>query len=818
MITDLDILKKDLPYIYNIDNFLVKPDKYHPSNPKYIKQWNTYKKHCIEGLWSYDQKGWRFMPATLFYYANFFKLEHTENKQRSKIKPIVRDIDWLIHYTYLEALGFSGFKDDEVYTSDEAMINPDLFMEIKNSENEYQQIRYYDLYNSSGVLKTYVPPRQYIKQLHEQALGRPLYYNQAHNVLLFGTRGGGKALSINELVRVPDGWRIIKDLQVGDQIYDMYGNLSNVISKTDVQQNLNFYKLKTRDNREILACEDHNWRVFDTISRSYKVVNTKFIFENSKLNRGEPRFALPLSKAIENSERPVSLHPYILGVLIGDGGMTNFNVRLTSADQEIIDNVNRFLPEGYFLRFNSKYGYTIARKDNSIPAFNSYIRELGLFGKKSEDKFIPEDYLFNTIENRTWLLKGLMDTDGYSDNTHIEFYTASKRLNQDFQDLVRSLGISCKAGIKKTFYKKDGIKVECLDCHRISLYTNQAVFSLTRKLSYLNHTKSPAGQSKYNKTYITDVEFVGKQDGICIGVDNETKTYITKNYLVTHNSYTVAGITGQTMAFDGLKEYTKKSIELKPKVNIAIGSSDAKKSSELVSKITTNFDLHGTDPDFGVHGTPGSKDFLPGAFYINWIGSAKPNNSQNPYRYEYQVETAQGWQTLGSGTKLIHYNYSEKKSSGSADAAGSRNALNVYEEVGLMPNFRDVLLQNEPTVSGDGERNGVQFALGTSGDIEAVQQTKMVFNDPETYHFLAFDNIWEQCDHKIGLFIPAYLSDRRFKDRNGNTDILRALEFFVKRREAASKVYKYRNLLESHHEYFHNLLLEVHTLYKHHLT
>lgn len=242
------------------------------------------------------------------------------------------------------------------------------------------------------------------------------------------------------------------------------------------------------------------------------------------------------------------------------------------------------------------------------------------------------------------------------------------------------------------------------------------------------------------------------------------------------------------MAFDGLKEYTLKSLAKKPNVNIAIGSSDAKKSSELVSKITTNFDLHGTDPDFGVYGSPGSKDFLPGAFYINWIGSAKPNNSQNPYRYEYQVETAQGWQFLGSGTKLIHYNYSEKKSSGAADAAGSRNALNVYEEVGLMPNFRDVLLQNEPTVSGDGERNGVQFALGTSGDIEAVQQTKMVFNDPETYHFLAFDNIWEQCDHKIGLFIPAYLSDRRFKDRNGNTDILRALEFFVKRREAASKV------------------------------
>ncbi len=445
MITDLDILKKDLPYIYNINNFLVTPEKYHPANPKYIRQWNTYKKHCIEGLWSFDQVGWRFMPATLFYYGNFFKLEHTENKQRKMIKPFIRDIDWLIHYTYLEALGFSGFRDDEVYTCDEAMIKPELFMELKNSENDYQIVRYLALHSSEGKVKQYVNPRVYMKQLHEQPLGRPLYYNQAHNTLLFGCRGGGK-------------------------------------------------------------------------------------------------------------------------------------------------------------------------------------------------------------------------------------------------------------------------------------------------------------------------------------------------------SYSIAGIVCQTMAFNGLKEYTIEAIESKPKVNVNIGAGIAGKSAELVSKIVNNFELHGTDPDFGAYSTPLKDDFETGAFYVNWIGSVKPNNADNPYRYEYKVETAQGWQTLGSGTKLVHTNYSEKKTAAAASAAGTRNALNVYEEIGLMPNFRDVLLSNDATVSVDGERFGVQFGLGTSGDIEAVQQTKMVFNDPETYNFLSFDNIWEQVDHKIGLFLPAYLSDRRFKDKNGNTDIERALEFFVNRRlDAESK-------------------------------
>lgn len=242
------------------------------------------------------------------------------------------------------------------------------------------------------------------------------------------------------------------------------------------------------------------------------------------------------------------------------------------------------------------------------------------------------------------------------------------------------------------------------------------------------------------------------------------------------------------MTFDGMKEYTKKVLEQKPKVNISIGAGDTSKSAELIDKITTNFAKQGTDLDFGAYSSPGKDDYVPGPFYIDWIGSAKANNADNPLRYEYRVETPSGWQTEGSGTKLIHVNYSDKKQAGAQAAAGSRNALNIYTEIGLMPNFRDALLSNEATVSKDQERFGVQLADGTSGNIELVQQTRLVFNDPETYNFLSFDNIWEPSEGKIGLFLPAYLTNGRFKDANGNTDIESALKFFEQRRkDAASK-------------------------------
>jgi len=40
------------------------------------------------------------------------------------------------------------------------------------------------------------------------------------------------------------------------------------------------------------------------------------------------------------------------------------------------------------------------------------LREIGLYGKFSYSKFVPDEYKFNTPEIRLSVLQGLMDTDG----------------------------------------------------------------------------------------------------------------------------------------------------------------------------------------------------------------------------------------------------------------------------------------------------------------------------------------------------------------------------------------------------------------------
>jgi len=190
MITDIDILKKDLIRIENIKSFLVDIPRIHPDNPKYTNLWTLYTKYCIEGYWAFDNGGWRFMPPTLFFYGNFFKIKHTEKntKVRKFIKPLVRDLDWHLHYAFIEAQGFSGWKNDDKYSADYALIDNNLYKELEVSHNESDRIRFNDLHTSEGKLKKYLSPRLLVRMVHQNNNGKPLYYNNAQNLQIFGCR------------------------------------------------------------------------------------------------------------------------------------------------------------------------------------------------------------------------------------------------------------------------------------------------------------------------------------------------------------------------------------------------------------------------------------------------------------------------------------------------------------------------------------------------------------------------------------------------------------------------------------------------------
>jgi len=196
--------------INNRKNFLISEvPELHPQSLGYSVYWKTHKKRCIEGFWSIDDKdvsvnvdeeldrdiekhvgSWRYMPGNSYFYVNFGIILHRDPKgpksaPKKKIRPLLRDIEWELYYNWLEARGFSGFRDDDVYTCNRDLVNKDF-------AGRYDET----CFNSQGKLKEYVNARDYLRKLHDRPLGVPLYQNMAQDLFWLGPRGIGKSFSV----------------------------------------------------------------------------------------------------------------------------------------------------------------------------------------------------------------------------------------------------------------------------------------------------------------------------------------------------------------------------------------------------------------------------------------------------------------------------------------------------------------------------------------------------------------------------------------------------------------------------------------------
>lgn len=366
--------------------------------------------------------------------------------------------------------------------------------------------------------------------------------------LYISSRGGGKLEIPSNKLRTQHGWTTMEDIKVGDKVYARDGRLYNVISKTPLQTDVDIYRITLRDGRSIEVCGDHHWLVWDKNKNRNKkdvwtVVQTKDMVDKfcikrkgEKSNGTEMRYALPVNSALlDEEEKDLPIDPYVLGVLLGDGYFGECPT-IESADPEIIENVQARIDYKVTCTVNNNKKsntYRITGKDRHQKYMKEYAKELGLYKTNSHTKFIPEIYKYGSYQQRLELLQGLMDTDGYSYKHTVEYTTMSEQLANDIVDLARSLGIHTKlsTGTAMLNGKSYGTK------YRIYMYTKLPIFTLPRKLEFIKHEISKQEQSKYSKVYITNIEYVGKGKGYCIQVDSPDHTYLTKDYIVTHNSF-----------------------------------------------------------------------------------------------------------------------------------------------------------------------------------------------------------------------------------------------------------------------------------------
>ena len=352
-----------------------------------------------------------------------------------------------------------------------------------------------------------------------------------------GMNEGGKEQPVYAPVLTPSGWRQIGSLKVGDTVYDSQGNEQTVLGVFP-QGKKDVYKVDFDDGSSVLCGIEHLWETSSFTERhaGRKSVKPLSDIVNTLRYGKNLNHSVRLVKPIQHSPKKFSIQPYTLGVLLGDGGLTEY-ASITSADQEIFDRVFneiKLIFGDFSLSARDKYTKNIVFNKAQNPVL-SELRRLDLFGKKSHEKFIPTEYLFGSVAQRLELLQGLIDTDGYISPKKSEalFYSTSKTLAHQTLDLVRSLGGLGRIRYKKSSYKnKDGKRVICKDCWIVSFYLFDDMMPATLGRKLVNYSKRELNRCHF----ISNVEKISKAESVCIKVSSLDSLYVTENYVLTHNT------------------------------------------------------------------------------------------------------------------------------------------------------------------------------------------------------------------------------------------------------------------------------------------
>jgi hypothetical protein len=570
----------------------------------------------------------------------------------------------------------------------------------------------------------------------------------------------------SEPVLTEHGFRPIGDLKVGDKVYSKDGKLTNVIGVYP-QGVKDVYEIEFLDKRKVRCGINHLWEVRER--NTLKVLSLKQMLEKgitykatATLKSGEKkeykgyRYGVEEIDPIIYPENTVPIPAYALGALLGDGSFTKSQCRLTSADQEVFDLVLEDLGEDYHTgereQAENHYRATIMYAKRFTSLDSKYVnaqygvnpllrelKELGLTGTTCYNKFIPEVYLKSSVENRIALLQGLMDTDGYisEQGYDIQLTTTSERLQADVVELCRSLGIpvhSCEFPPAK---ETDHI------FWRVRIGNKIRLFRLRRK-----KYRQILDRERRTKNSIINVVKLGKEESTCIEVDHPSHTYITKDYVLTHNTLKL------------MSKLMRKLWFVKQSVCKVIGYEEDFVNTNGSWKFAVNY------RNFLNEHTPWYRSFEPDAG-LEW--------EQKRSVIEGTVNTKKKW--VGLKSRLVAA--TTKKNP--AKAVGGHITDLFHEEAGIAPNLDKVLEFAEAATKMGGVKTGHITVSGAVGELKDCGPLENIAFNPSGYGFLGIKDIFSEVesDEEICFFFPdfwnyiASVDGKQIKcyDKDGNSDI-----------------------------------------------
>jgi replicative DNA helicase len=369
--------------------------------------------------------------------------------------------------------------------------------------------------------------------------------------------GVGKAIPNDTIIPTPEGNKRVDEIKPGDYLFGDDGKPTRVLKTHPQTEKKQVYIVEFSDGRTAKCCKDHLWEYQYESHRGYssRVESVQQIIDRTlKLKNGFKdssnkgfRFRVKLNEPVEYEEKELPIDPYVFGLMLGDGSFryrnSNKELIFSSADEELPTSIANIMNWTY--RKTSDFNYNYVFFDNNtgkkiwVEDFISMYPEL--MNVYSQNKFIPEEYMTASIQQRYALLQGLMDTDGSidKDKGRTSFTSTSKVMIDQVVDLCHSLGfitgIIEDSRSEKYTESCYTVRIQCKKENKVNL------FRLSRKVEratkYATSTKRNEHKDYIAITNIYPIEEYS--DMTCFTVDNNSHLFLMNDFIVTHNTRTM---------------------------------------------------------------------------------------------------------------------------------------------------------------------------------------------------------------------------------------------------------------------------------------
>jgi hypothetical protein len=359
-----------------------------------------------------------------------------------------------------------------------------------------------------------------------------------------------RCLDVSTPVLTACGTMPIDRLQAGDAVKGTSGEWVNVVGASETHVGRDCYRVTLNDGRSIVCDAGHLWTVrdrrrprpaFETL-RTTDLISRGVTYHHPSMNFDVRNFSLPPVAPLDGPDVDLPVHPYLLGLWLGDGSRRSATICAESRDADHI--AARMEASGATITTRApdsahceRIGFRVGRHG----AFIRALRSLGIYPQMpfrkalASDfrKFVPDIYLTASLAQRLDLLRGLMDSDGTvtAKSGRCCFVNTNTELIAGVRTLVRSLGW-------KTSELEAGQYGKSHHLPRLSVdFTPRpdqpCPVTLPRKAERIRAARGPRD---VRPTTIASIEPVASVPVRCIKVDAPDSLFLAGDLVPTHNT------------------------------------------------------------------------------------------------------------------------------------------------------------------------------------------------------------------------------------------------------------------------------------------